>query len=192
MDWILFGPPGSGKGTQAVLLAEAFGLFHFSTGDVLRENVAKGTELGRQADVIMKRGELVPDDLIVAMVGDKMSAPEVASTKGVLFDGFPRTIPQAEALEKVMSKLNRSLGLVLALDVADAEIVERLSKRGRADDTIETVQARLDVYRRQTEPLLDFYEKRGKLSRIQGVGEVGQVNERLQAAIKGLLGCCCA
>jgi len=188
MDWILFGPPGSGKGTQAVLLAEAFDLFHFSTGDVLRENVAAGTKMGRQAEAIMKRGELVPDGLIVAMVGGKMRAPEVSLRNGVLFDGFPRTVPQAEALETVMGGVDRRLGGVLALDVPDSEIVARLSTRGRADDTVETVQARLDVYRRQTEPLLEFYEKRGKLTRIDGVGKVEQVNARLKGAMEGLGG----
>lgn len=188
MDWILFGPPGSGKGTQATLLAEAFDLFHFSTGDVLRENVALGTSLGQKADAIMKRGELVPDDLIIEMVRDKVASSAVAGKSGALFDGFPRTTPQAEALESALKELGRTLGGVLALEVNDEEIVERLSQRGRADDTPETVQARLNVYNDQTAPVLDFYQTRGCLRKLDGVGAVQEVNERLKEAIEGLRG----
>jgi len=185
MDWILFGPPGCGKGTQAERLSASLKLFHFSTGDVLRENVAQGTALGRQAGAFMKRGDLVPDDLIVAMARDKLSQPAVAARNGVLFDGFPRTIPQAEALEKAMGELGRRFGGVLALEVNDEEIIERLSKRGRADDTPETVHARLAVYHKQTAPLLAYYRQRDQLAVLDGVGSMEEVEGRLRKAVEG-------
>lgn len=184
MDWILFGPPGSGKGTQAERLAEAFDLFHFSTGDVLRENVASDTPLGREAGAIMKRGDLVPDDLIVAMAREKIRSPEVDGKSGVLYDGFPRTIPQAEALDGMADSLGRECGGVLALDVPDDEIIGRLSQRGRPDDTAETVRARLAVYKEQTEPLLDYYRDKGRLVLLDGVGSIDEINARLREAME--------
>ena len=184
MDWILFGPPGCGKGTQAERLSASRNLFHFSTGDVLRDNVARATELGRKADVIMKRGDLVPDDIIIGMVRGKLSEPAITAKSGVLFDGFPRTIPQAEALAAALMELGRKLGGVLSLEVNEEEIVERLAKRGRPDDTPETVRARLAVYRKQTSPLLDYYRRAGHLIGLNGMGTIEEIEARLRQAIE--------
>ena len=141
-----------------------------------------GWAISRGPTAIMKRGDLVPDALVIAMVRDKIQSPAVAAQAGVLFDGFPRTIPQAEALEKVLAELGRRLGAVLSLEVPDAEIIERLMKRGRADDTLDTVRARLEVYQRQTAPLIDFYRARGALVALNGVGTIEEVTARLRAA----------
>ena len=188
MDWILFGPPGCGKGTQAERLSGSMALFHFSTGEVLRANVATGTELGRKADEIMKSGQLVPDDLIIAMVRDKLAEPEVAEKSGVLFDGFPRTIPQAEALEKALAALGRPLGGVLSLEAPDDELLDRLSKRGRADDTPETIRERLVVYQQQTAPLIQYYADRGQLIPVNGLGAMEEIEARLRQAMAGKQG----
>jgi len=186
VDVVFFGPPGSGKGTQASRLASSLGIPQISTGDLLRSNVATGTELGKIAKPIMQSGALVPDDLVIRMLKERLEKPDAAA--GALFDGFPRTVPQAEALDKLLEEEGRSLTAVLFIDVPDAPIVERLVKRakleGRADDTPETVSARLRVYREKTEPLAELYRAHGVLHRIDGDRSVEAVAEDVLAAVK--------
>ncbi|MBK9090423.1 MAG: adenylate kinase [Holophagales bacterium] len=186
VDVVFFGPPGSGKGTQASRLASTLGIPQVSTGDLLRANVARGTELGMIAKPIMESGALVPDDLVTRMLKERIVQPDAAG--GALFDGYPRTVPQAEALDRLLEEEGRSLTAVLFIDVPDAPIVERLVKRamleGRADDTPETVAARLKVYREKTEPLAELYRTHGVFHRIDGDRPVEAVAEDVLAAVK--------
>ena len=186
VDVVFFGPPGSGKGTQASRLASTLGIPQISTGDLLRSNVASGTELGKTARPIMESGALVPDDLVIRMLKERVGQADAAA--GALFDGFPRTVPQAGALDRLLEEEGRSLTAVLFIDVPDAPIVERLVKRamleGRADDTPETVAARLRVYREKTEPLAEFYRVHGVFHRIDGDRPVEAVAEDVLAAVK--------
>lgn len=177
VDVVFFGPPGSGKGTQAARLSSALGIPQVSTGDLLRSNVARGTDLGRVARPIMESGALVPDDLVIRMLKERLEEPDAAT--GALFDGFPRTVPQAEELDELLHLEGRSLTAVLFIDVPDPVIVGRLVKRaeieGRADDTPETVAARLRVYRDKTEPLAELYRRLGLFHRIDGDRPVDEV-----------------
>lgn len=186
VDVVFFGPPGSGKGTQATRLASTLGIPQISTGDLLRENVARGTELGKIAKPVMESGALVSDDLVIRMLKERLEQPDAAA--GALFDGFPRTVPQAEALEHLLQEEGRSLTAVLFIDVPDAPIVERLVKRaareGRADDTPETVAARLRIYREKTAPLANLYRDRGVFLRIDGNRLVEDVAADVLAAVK--------
>ncbi len=186
VDVVFFGPPGSGKGTQASRLATTLGIPQISTGDLLRANVARGTELGKIAKPVMESGALVPDDLVTRMLKERIEEPDAAT--GALFDGYPRTVPQAEALDRLLEEEGRSLTAVLFIDVPDPVIVGRLVKRaeieGRADDTPETVAARLRVYREKTEPLADLYRAHGVFHRIDGDRTVDAVAEDVLAAVK--------
>jgi adenylate kinase len=170
MNLLIFGPPGSGKGTQAVRLAEKLKITHLSTGDMLREAVKNETELGKQAKSFMEKGELVPDSLIVGMIEEKVAHGDLAS--GFILDGFPRTIPQAESLDTMLSQHDMSLDKMILLDVGDDEIVNRLNKRaeieGRSDDNEATVRNRLDVYKKQTSPIRDHYQKESIVTQING------------------------
>ncbi len=190
VDVVFFGPPGSGKGTQATRLASTLGIPQISTGDLLRENVARGTELGKIAKPVMESGALVSDDLVIRMLKERLEQPDAAA--GALFDGFPRTVPQAEALEHLLQEEGRSLTAVLFIDVPDAPIVERLVKRaareGRADDTPETVAARLRIYREKTAPLANLYRDRGVFRRIDGNRPVEAVATDVLAAVKNASG----
>lgn len=190
VDVVFFGPPGSGKGTQASRLAATLGIPQVSTGDLLRSHVAGGTELGRIAKPIMESGALVPDDLVTRMLKERIEAPD-AST-GALFDGFPRTVPQAEALERLLEEEGRSLTAVLFIDVPDPVIVERLVKRavieGRSDDTPETVAARLRTYREKTEPLAELFRAQGLFHRIDGDRPVEAVAGDVLAAVNRVAG----
>ncbi len=174
---ILFGPPGSGKGTQSVKIAEKYQLKHVSTGDILRAEVKNETELGIKARDIMERGELVPDELLIQILHSVMENNK--DVKGFIFDGFPRTIVQAGALDKLMTKLNVGISNVISLDVADEEVIARLLKRAeiesRKDDNKETINNRLSVYKNQTSPLLDYYTKQDKLIKIVGVGSIDDI-----------------
>ncbi len=183
MQLVFFGPPGAGKGTQAQKIVADFGIPQISTGDILRAAVAGGTELGRKAGPLMAAGKLVPDDLVIGIVEERIARPDCA--KGFLLDGFPRTIPQAEALNGVLERLGRPIQHVVALEVPDAVIQERMKGRGRADDSPETVQHRLDEFRRLTAPLKDFYAARGLLRPINGVGSLEEVAGAIKAAIQG-------
>lgn len=214
-DTILLGAPGAGKGTQATALVAEFGLLHVSTGDILRAAVAAGTELGALAKQYMDGGDLVPDDVIIGIVEERLQEQDCAG--GVLFDGFPRTLPQAEALAGVCGKLGRGEPTVLAIEVPEEELVRRLSGRRvcrrcagtyaidrlpegstecsdpdcngeiyqRDDDAPESVQQRLRVYEKQTAPLLEYYRQRGSLVTVDGTGAPESVAERALSALKG-------
>ncbi len=176
---LLLGAPGAGKGTQAAMVCRALGIPHVSTGEMLRGHVADATELGRQAQAIMEAGELVSDDIMIAMIEERLAREDAAC--GFLLDGFPRTVPQAEALDGVLA--DRPLQVVVNLEVREEEVVERILKRGRregrADDTEETVRNRLRVYREVTEPLIAYYEERGILRSVDGMGTVEDIFARV-------------
>jgi len=182
---ILLGPPGSGKGTQAKRLAETFGFLHLSTGDMLREEVKNGTELGQRAKSIMEKGELVPDDLIVAMIRSRLGA----GGDGIILDGFPRTVAQAEALSKMLAEAGQAIDRALLVDVSDKEVTQRLLGRakieGRSDDTPEVIANRLEVYKQQTEPIVKYYSDGDLLTRVNGEQEIEQVFADLKAVITG-------
>jgi adenylate kinase len=178
----LFGPPGSGKGTQAARLRDELGFVPLATGDLLREARSTGSDLGRRATEYMDRGELVPDELIVEMVGDEIAR---ADGSPVVLDGFPRTVAQADALGEVLGAHGRELTAAVLIDVPDDVVVERISGRqqDRADDRPETVRERLHVYHRQTEPLVAYYDERGLLRRVDGLGDAESVTARVRAAL---------
>jgi adenylate kinase len=187
---VLLGPPGAGKGTQAQIIADRLGVPAISTGDIFRANVSGQTDLGRQAKTYMDAGDLVPDEITVAMVKDRLAEPDAKS--GFLLDGFPRTIAQAEQLSSSLADLGQELRRVLELVVDEEELVRRLSGRRmlvdgqtvqRDDDKPETVRHRLEVYREQTAPLSGFYESVGLLSRIDAIGEVEEVTARAMKAL---------
>ena len=176
---VLLGPPGSGKGTQAEHLRDD-GWLTLSTGDLLREARSQGTPLGEQASEYMDRGDLVPDDLIVALIGDELDGRD---DKSIVLDGFPRTVAQADALAEALEPRGRELTAVVLIDVPDAVVAERISGRGRADDAPETVRERLHVYHGETEPLIEYYERRALLRRVDGTGDPDDVQQRLRAAL---------
>ena len=186
LNLILFGPPGSGKGTQAAKLVERFELLHISTGDLFRFHLKNKTALGLQAQTFIDRGDLVPDEVTIGMLVAAVEAnPDV---KGVIFDGFPRTIPQSEALDAFLKKYGDSVDRLVLLDVPDDEIVGRLLERGktsgRADDANEEViRKRLANYVAQTSPVYDYYAAKGKAVKVNGVGEIDEIFERLSAEV---------
>lgn len=188
---ILFGPPGSGKGTQAAYIADTFDLLHVSTGEMLRAEVARGTSLGREVEEVMKSGELVSDDLIVRLIEAHLADRE--GHQGVLLDGFPRTVPQAGALDAMLARTSRAIDVLLFLDVPSEELRRRILRRAeeeeRADDTPDAVATRLDVYERETAPVLDHYREGGvAVRRIDGVGDIDDVRARIRAAFPGAHG----
>jgi adenylate kinase len=182
---MLMGPPGAGKGTQGVLLAERLGLPKFATGDLLRDAVTRATPLGLEAKAVMEAGHLVSDDIILGVVRDELAKPEAGN--GVIFDGVVRTIPQAEGLASILAARDRVLDHVVFFDVTDEEILGRLEKRrsseGRADDGPEAVKTRLEAYRRQTAPVLAWYEERQVVHHVHGIGEVDDIFDRLCQAV---------
>lgn len=184
---VLFGPPGSGKGTQSDKIVEKFGLIHLSTGNLLRQEIADKTALGLEAKNFMDKGQLVPDAVVIAMITSCIEKNPDA--KGFLFDGFPRTIAQAEQLDKTLDWKKTSISQVLALDVDEEELVTRLVKRGetsgRSDDTNEEViRRRFSVYKAETEPVAEYYADQDKLERIKGVGSIDEIFEALSDRIK--------
>ena len=190
MRVVLLGPPGAGKGTQAQIIAGKFGVPAISTGDIFRANVSGKTELGLEVKEYLDAGDLVPDEITVAMVRDRLAEPDAEA--GFLLDGFPRSIPQAEQLRDSLAGLGHGLDRVLELVVDEDELVRRLSGRRmlvdgemvqREDDKPETVRHRLQVYREQTEPLSGFYESEGLLSRIDAIGEIEEVTARAMSAL---------
>jgi adenylate kinase len=190
MYLILFGPPGAGKGTQATILQLELGLPQLSTGDMLRAAIAAGTELGKRCKAIMERGDLVSDDVVVGIISDRLDQPDCAA--GAVFDGFPRTIAQAQALDTMLAGRASQIDAVIELKVDDDAMVGRMESRvkesggsARADDTPETLRRRLEVYRRNTEPLLAFYRSQGKLKTVDGMAPIPQVASEIRAIIGG-------
>jgi len=208
MDLIFLGPPGAGKGTQAKMLVERYGIPQVSTGDILRAAVAEGTELGKKAKEYMEAGKLVPDEVVIGIIEERLKQSDCE--KGFILDGFPRTVPQAEALDKVLEKMGRKIDHVLTLDVPEEELIRRLTGRRtckkcgamyhiifnppkaegvcdkcggelyqRPDDNEETVRSRLSVYEQQTSPLIDFYEKKGLVRKIDGRGEIKEIFDQI-------------
>jgi adenylate kinase len=194
MRLIMLGPPGGGKGTQAAKIAAGFGIPQLSTGDMLREAVASGTSTGLHAKEIMERGDLVPDDLVVAVVADRLDEPDAAN--GFVLDGFPRTLAQAEALDDELYQRGLQLDAVLDLKVDESVLVERVRNRAeqmaergepvRSDDTAEVCERRLDVYRAQTAPVIEHYRSLGVLKSIDGLQPIEAVTDELAAAIAAL------
>jgi adenylate kinase len=183
---VLFGPPGSGKGTQAARVSARIGIPHIATGDILRDEVARGTALGREAGPIMERGLLISDDLVVRVIEARLLQPDAAH--GALLDGFPRTMAQAGALDAMLARRGRAVDVLVALVVPEEVLQERIVKRaeleGRLDDTPEALQRRLVTYREETEPVLDHYIAAGtRVERIDGVGSIDAVTERIAAAL---------
>lgn len=177
MNLILFGPPAAGKGTQAKRLVENLGMVQLSTGDMLREAIASGSELGRQCQAIMSRGDLVSDEIVIALIEARLKEAEEAG--GAIFDGFPRTVAQAKALDFMLAKMGKRIDRVIRLKVDDAALLERVSKRfaeqGRPDDNPESFKVRLDAYNRNTAPLLPYYAGKDLLSEIDGMGAIETV-----------------
>jgi adenylate kinase len=185
MKIILFGPPGAGKGTQAARIAESYPLVHISTGDILREEVRSQTELGKRAKSYMDKGELVPDELVIEIIKERIGKLEAG--QGFMLDGFPRTLPQAEALDRVLGEDGHTIDMVISLEVSDEEILGRIRRRqkieGRMDDSEQVAKNRLDVYRKQTEPLKAYYRAAGKLREINGEGSIDEVFSRIKVAL---------
>lgn len=182
INLILFGPPGSGKGTQAVKLVEKYNLIHISTGDLFRYEMKNNTPLGLAAKAYMAKGELVPDKITVGMLNNKMNMH--LDARGFILDGFPRTIPQAEALDELLAENGHEVTALIALQVEDQEIVKRIKSRGetsgRADDKDEAIiQNRIDVYKEETSPVFDYYDKQGKSSAVEGLGSIEEIFDRL-------------
>ncbi|MBN1323726.1 MAG: adenylate kinase [Methanotrichaceae archaeon] len=211
MNIILLGPPGSGKGTQAKMIADKYSVRHISTGDILRENVRNNTPLGVEAKKFMDAGQLVPDSLLIDIVKDRLAKPDVQG--GYMLDGYPRTIPQAEALDKILPSLKQKIDVVLNIDVPDNELVRRLSGRrmckcGRSyhvafnppkvegkcdecggdlyhrdDDKEAAILNRLEVYKQQTQPLIDYFNKQGIIANINGAAEIPKIFEEISATL---------
>ncbi|MDE6638013.1 MAG: adenylate kinase [Muribaculaceae bacterium] len=186
LNLVLFGAPGSGKGTQSEKIIDKYGLHHISTGEVLRKNIKEGTELGKIADSYISKGHLIPDSLMVDILRHELKSLP-SDTKGVIFDGFPRTIPQAIELENILSEMGQELTGVVGLEVPEEELVARMLKRGaetgRADDNIDTILNRLKVYHDQTEPLKEHYQGKGSYLQIDGLGNVNDIFSSISNAI---------
>ncbi len=185
MDILLLGPPGAGKGTQGALLAQALGLPKFATGDLLRDAVKQGTPLGLKARAVMEAGHLVSDDIILGVIRDELAKP--AAANGVIFDGVVRTIPQAEGVAEVLAGMGRKMDKVLFFDVLDADLLHRIAIRRqtetRADDDPAAVAIRLEAYRKQTAPVVAWYEAHGGITRVDAVGTVDKIYERTLTAV---------
>ncbi|HEY9696514.1 MAG TPA: adenylate kinase [Trichocoleus sp.] len=179
---IFLGPPGAGKGTQAQALAACFGIPHISTGDILRAAVSQKTELGQKAQAYMDKGELVPDQLILEMVRERLHQDDVEP--GWILDGFPRTTAQAVFLDQLLQEIHQSYNYVINFDVPDEVLIARLLQRGRQDDNEQVIRHRLDVYREQTTPLIDFYQKRNQLLSVHGDRHVEAVTTEIQHLVQ--------
>ena len=190
LNIVIFGAPGSGKGTQSDNIIKNYGLFHISTGDVLRDNIRRGTELGATAKAYIDRGQLIPDELMIDILASVLDSHKQEAAKGVIFDGFPRTIAQAEALDVMLAERGTAISTVIGLEVPEDELVQRIIKRGqltgRSDDNMETVQNRLNVYHNQPSPLKAFYEQKSLYQAIEGTGSIDEIFARIQAAIAQL------
>lgn len=184
---VLYGGPGSGKGTQSARLIDEFGLHHISTGEVLRDHIEKKTELGKTAAEYIENGQLIPDELMISILEDVLDK-EAEGKRGVIFDGFPRTLPQAEALTEMLRRRGSDLHAVIGLEVPEEELIDRLLNRGkesgRSDDNLETIKKRLDVYHNQTAPLKDYYNKENKYIPINGSGEIDKIFETIAQGLE--------
>jgi len=180
--YILFGPPGAGKGTQAASMVERYNLHHISTGALLRKEIAAGTELGKLAASLIDKGNLVPDEVVIEIIANEFK--KTTEVDGFILDGFPRTLPQAEALDAMLEKVSGQVTGTISIMIPDSLVMERIKgralKEGRADDASEDIiNTRIATYHRQTEPLINYYSQQGKYHEINGVGTVGQVCERI-------------
>lgn len=189
LNIVIFGAPGSGKGTQSENLIEKYNLAHISTGDVLRAERDSGSELGQLAESYMSKGQLIPDKLMIDILASVFDRKlNSGNYKGVIFDGFPRTLPQGEALDKMLNERNQKITAVISLEVPEEELIERLIRRGkqtgRTDDNHEVIKARLDVYNNQTAPLKHFYEEKGKLHPVHGLETVNNVFNNIVTVIE--------
>lgn len=187
LNIVLFGPPGAGKGTQSELIIDKFGLSHLSTGDLLRGEIAAKTELGSKAKSLMDNGELVPDSIVIGMIESKIAGAN--GSKGFIFDGFPRTVAQAEALDGLLEKYSTEIHEMIAFEVDEAELKTRLLERGkvsgRADDQdISKIENRIRVYKEQTLPVANFYSNQNKYKGIDGIGSIEEIFERISHAIE--------
>lgn len=189
LNIVIFGAPGSGKGTQSECLIKEFGLNHISTGDVLRGEIKAGSELGNLAKSYMDQGQLIPDDLMVKILASVFDSYK--NSKGVIFDGFPRTIPQAQSLKEMLKERNQTISVMLDLEVPEDVLMDRLIKRGqltgRSDDNEETIKKRLSVYHIQTSPLIEYYKKEGIYQYIKGTGGVENIFSSICQVVKPLL-----
>ena len=187
MNLILFGPPAAGKGTQAKRLVDGRGMVQLSTGDMLRAAIASGSELGKRVQGVMQRGELVTDEIVIGLIEERL--PEAEAAGGAIFDGFPRTLAQAQALDVMLAGRGRKIDLVIRLKVDDTALLERVAGRfaesGRPDDNPESFKVRLAAYNEQTAPLLPYYENLGKLVEVDGMGTVDQVAAAIDKALAG-------
>lgn len=185
LNIVIFGPPGSGKGTQSENLIKKYNLAHISTGDLLRKEISTNTQLGALAKSHMDKGELVPDEVIIGMIDSYLD--KMGKVNGVIFDGFPRTVAQAQALKDLLSTYKTNVAICLNLEVPNDELMTRLIERGktsgRSDDNAETIKARLDVYDKQTKPVLEFYQKEGVAVNIKGVGSIDGIFADIAAAV---------
>ena len=188
LNIVIFGAPGSGKGTQSERIVEKYGINHISTGDVLRAEIKNGTELGKTAKGYIDQGQLIPDELMIDILGSVFDS--FKDSKGVIFDGFPRTIPQAEALKKMLAERGQDVSVMVDLDVPEEELMVRLIKRGkdsgRADDNEETIKKRLHVYHSQTAPLIDWYKNEKKYQHINGLGTMEGIFAEICEAVDKL------
>jgi len=189
LNLVLFGPPGAGKGTQAAKLIEKYSLVHLSTGDILRGEMAAGTDLGKQAKSLIEKGELVPDHIVIGMIASKLD--QHRSAAGFIFDGFPRTTAQAEALDKMLAERGMKVSGMIALEVEKQELINRLLNRGktsgRADDQdVNIIENRINVYNRETAPVIEFYRKQGKYYPIHGIGSIESIFEAICKTIDSL------
>ena len=186
LNIVLFGPPGAGKGTQSENIIDKYSLIHLSTGDLFRKHLGEGTELGKLAKSYMDEGNLVPDEVVIGMVKDKIANTQ--DSNGFIFDGFPRTVPQAIALDAVLKEFNTSVSGMVALDVPDDELRVRLMKRGKTsgrsdDQNMDKINNRINVYKEETIPVANYYANQGKLSKIHGVGSIADIFTGISAVI---------
>ncbi len=189
MNIVIFGAPGCGKGTQSEKLMDRYGFYHISTGELLREHIAKGTELGKIADSYISQGHLIPDELMLSIIDVLLDSPEVKG-KNIIFDGFPRTVNQAKEIEKLLERRGDKIDAVIGLEVPDELLVDRMLKRGqetgRADDNIDTIKERLDVYHTQTQPLMEFYKGKGTYRPIDGSKAIEEIAESIFSHIDSI------